>query len=192
MLIKWLFYFCCLSASYPWWTRLVAFRVPFIIIRTSFSDASVNFGKGSESHSPFLVSCVVELVIAECLRPLQPIRTSFFTMLALVWSSGRFQPQTDLISCYSYPPPSCSTPQEKGRSYRCLLLVADIAQVPGFGLVSSMASFPAWNRIISILMGVGIQSIASLFSSPSSKFPVVSKRSKASPVWCSLYPGLAE
>ena len=37
-----------------------------------------------------LVSCVVELVIAEIASTSQPIRTSFFTMLALVWSSGRF------------------------------------------------------------------------------------------------------
>ena len=104
----------------------------------------------------------VEFVFAEIASTSQPIRTSFFTMLALVWSSGRFltakthipklSSKRHRLKPFEVSPHDCkqsfasnlrtviayerlfshpihtlrlllrSTLQEKGRSYRCLLL----------------------------------------------------------------------
>ena len=92
----------CLSASHPWsWTRAhILFLVELEIAEMACVSRNIRRTFHVPSGVPVQRSIserdcshpLVEFVFAEIASTSQTIRTSFLTMLALVWSSGRFLP----------------------------------------------------------------------------------------------------
>ena len=145
------------------WVRAHSFRVPFRQLSARpYRTLALISVKGRKLTTRPHILFLVEFVFAEIASTSQTIRTSFFTMLALVWSSGRFltakthipklSSKRHRLKPFEVSPHDCkqsfasnlrtviayerlfshpihtlrlllrSTLQEKGRSYRCLLL----------------------------------------------------------------------